>query len=182
MHDFKRYPSDPFIDELVLWFLAGFILMGLFTGCKSLEQKCAERFPPSINREFRIEIRDTTLPEHRLAGKAGPCPEWFNNLPSDGAPVVIAEDNKSQIRAKRGKNGSIALEAIINPQNIGRTNTTETTREEQVIQPPCDCKAAIVSAKWNLTYKLTGIFGICLLIAVGSTIYLVHNYHAKRRH
>lgn len=181
MHEYKQYPSGPSIAVVIVCILAGMMLVMLATGCKSLEQKCAERFPPSINREFKIEISDTTIPEHRLAGTAGPCPEWFNMLPSDGAPVVISEDSKAQIRASRKKNGMIALQAIMNSQTIGKTKTTETTREKQVVQPPCDCKAAIGSAKWNLTYKLTGMFSICLVIAVATTIYLVHNYHAKRR-
>lgn len=126
--------------------LKGIIVMTLLltalifwlNGCKSLEQKCAERFPTEINSrtEIRIENKDTTLPEVRLYSVID-CPDFVAQIP-EGKKVLLGEKDNVKLYGQRGKNNQLLLEAIKEKENIRQSQTQITNNNEskRIITPP----------------------------------------------
>ncbi len=156
------------------------VLITLFAlGCKSLERRCIERFPASIDHNYSLIVKDTTIPEFKLSGLSGPCPDWFKQLPADGKQTIIAEDEKAQIRASRGKNGNIALEAFFKAQNIKGANKSESSLINQRMHIPCDCNDQIKAAKWNLIVDMLFVISILVILGVGGYYYWKHYRKGK---
>lgn len=149
------------------------------SGCKSLEKRCIAKFPASINHNYSLIIRDTTIPEYKISGNGGPCPDWFKQLPEDGKQTIVAEDEKAQIRASRGKNGNIALEALFKAQNLKGANKSESSRTDQVMHLPCDCSDQIKAAKWNLIVDILFVSSIIVILGIGGYYYWKHYKKGK---
>jgi hypothetical protein len=145
------------------------LLIVSVSSCKSLEKRCLAKFPASIDHNYSLIIEDSTIPESKLNGNTWPCPEWYNKLPEDGKPVIIAEDDKAQLQAARGKDGKIDLTALVKSQTIKGAKKSESNSINRVMHLPCDCDELVKAAKFDLLIDIG--FGCLVLLIVGAGVY-----------
>lgn len=162
-------PDTAGLLMLILALLAVFVIC--CSSCKSIEQKCAERFPSSISSRSYFLSKDSILPPSSL-NTALPCPELAKTLPSSGKKVILAEDDNTRITAEKKSNGEILLEAMTKPKKFSQAQTFESKETTQNI---CDCtqdiKNAVKGAKFDLITDSLTFFAIAALI-IGFILYL----------
>lgn len=125
----NRMQRSQFKGMVVLSIIITLLIFWL-SGCKSLEQKCADRFPPSVNsiREYRIEKTDTTLPRVTLNSVID-CPDFAQQIPK-GKKLLLGEKDNVKLYASKGHNNELLLEAIREKSKIEQTKTTKSTSIE----------------------------------------------------
>jgi hypothetical protein len=162
-------PDTAALLMLVLALLAVFAIC--CSSCKSLDKRCSERFPPSLNSRSYFFSKDTLLPPSSL-NTAIPCPEFGKTLPSSGKKVILAENDNSRITAERKSNGEIVLEALTKPRKFSQAQTIQSKETTQNI---CDCseqiKKAVKSAKFDLVNDSFTFLAIALVV-IGFIFYL----------
>lgn len=162
-------PDTAALFMLILALIAVFVIC--CSSCKSLDKKCAERFPPSVSSRSFFLSKDTILPPSSL-NTALPCPEMARTLPSSGKKVILAEDDNTRITAEKKSNGEILLEALTKPKKFSQAQTFESKETTQNI---CDCsddiKNAVKSAKFDLITDSLTFLAIAAAV-IGFIIYL----------